>query len=231
MKQITLLSAAAAALVCAALPANALTMVAGDPLAHDCYVMAKAGVDLVNALRTCNSALENQPLSPHDRAGTYDNRGAVELAMGRIQAAMDDDNTAIILKPDLADAFVDRAGAYVYTRQYDEAIADANHGIALGPTIPFVGYYNRAIAEQMKGNYMDAYQDYQKVLVLEPKFTPAAEQIKNFILTKKVDAPTLANAPKAPDANAPIPTSQPKAPEANAPVLADNKSDTQTTKQ
>ena len=44
---------------------------------------------------------------------------------------------------------------------------------------------------------MAAYKDYQQVLVLEPKFTPAAEQIKNFILTKKVDAPTMANAPCA----------------------------------
>src|ERR1700759_3717629 len=100
--------------------------------------------------------------------------------MGRVKDALDDDNTAIMLKPDLADAYVDRAGAYVFTRQFAQAIADVNRGIELGPTMPFVGYYNRAVAEQLTGNYKDAYYDYQKVLDLEPKFTPAADQIKNF---------------------------------------------------
>ena len=37
-------------------------MVIGNQLAHDCYIMAKAGIDPVNGIATCTSALENEAL-------------------------------------------------------------------------------------------------------------------------------------------------------------------------
>ncbi len=75
-------------------------------------------------------------------------------------------------------------------KKFDEAMADVNHGIDLGPTYPFVGYYNRAVAEQLTGKFKEAYLDYQKTLELEPKFTPAAERLKDFTVTRKpADAP------------------------------------------
>ncbi|HWY61441.1 MAG TPA: hypothetical protein VNW15_06025 [Rhizomicrobium sp.] len=176
-------------LVALSAPANAVVMVIGNELAHDCYLMAKAGVDPVNGIATCSSALENQALSAHDRAGTYVNRGAIKVALGRIDDAMNDYNTGIAIFPTLADAFVDRAGGYILQKRYDEAMADVNHGIELGPTSPYVGYYNRAVAEQLTGKFQEAYLDYQKTLQLEPKFTPAAEHLKDFVVTRKPAAP------------------------------------------
>jgi tetratricopeptide (TPR) repeat protein len=179
-----LLSAGVLAVGLAA-PAQALVMVIGNQLAHDCFTMAKSGVDPINAIATCNSALENEPLTPHDRAGTYVNRGAIEISLNRVDDAMGDYNTGISIMPTLADAFVDRAGAYIMKHQYDLALADVNHGIDLGPSYPFVGYYNRAVAEQLTGQLKDAYLDYQKTLQLEPKFFPAAERLKDFVVTRK----------------------------------------------
>jgi tetratricopeptide (TPR) repeat protein len=175
---------AAAALFASAMPANAVVMVIGNQLAHDCYLIAKAGVDLPNGIATCSSALENEALSPHDRAGTYVNRGAIKIALGRVDDAMTDYNTGIAIMPSLADAYVDRAGGYIMQRKFDEAMADVNHGIELGPSLPFVGYYNRAVAEQLTGKITEAYYDYQKTLQLEPSFTPAAERLKDFVVTK-----------------------------------------------
>jgi tetratricopeptide (TPR) repeat protein len=180
----TLLTATASALFAFSAPANAVVMVIGNQLAHDCYVIAKAGVDLPNGVATCSSALENEALSPHDRAGTYVNRGAIKIALGRVDDAMSDYNTGITIMPNLADAFIDRAGGYIMQRKFDEAMADVNHGIELGPTLPFVGYYNRAVAEQLTGKITEAYYDYQKTLELEPHFTPAAERLKDFTITK-----------------------------------------------
>jgi tetratricopeptide (TPR) repeat protein len=165
-------------------PANALVMVIGNQLAHDCYEMAKAGTEPTEAIATCNSALENEALSPHDRAGTYVNRGAVKIALGRVDDAMNDYNTGIGILPSLADAYVDRAGAYIMQKKFDLAMSDVNHGIDLGPTYPFTGYYNRAVAEQLSGKITEAYFDYQKTLQLEPKFAPAAERLKDFMVTK-----------------------------------------------
>jgi hypothetical protein len=66
-------------------------------------------------------------------------------------------------------------------------MADVNHGLDLGPTYPFVGYYNRAVAEQLMGNNKEAYLDYKKTLELEPKFTPAADRLKDFVVIRKPD--------------------------------------------
>jgi tetratricopeptide (TPR) repeat protein len=172
-------------LVALSVPANAVVMVIGNELAHDCYIMAKAGNDPVNGIATCTSALENQALSPHDRAGTYVNRGAIKVALGRIDDAMNDYNTGLTIMPTLADGYVDRAGGYIMLKRFDEAMADVNHGIELGPTSPYVGYYNRAVAEQLTGKFQEAYFDYQKTLQLEPKFAPAAEHLKDFVVTRK----------------------------------------------
>jgi tetratricopeptide (TPR) repeat protein len=180
---VTLLSATAVFFALSA-PAHAVVMVIGNQLAHDCYLIAKAGVDLPNGIATCTSALENEALTPHDRAGTYVNRGAIKIALGRVDDAMTDYNTGISIVPDLADAYVDRAGGYIMQRKFDEAMKDVNHGLDLGPTLPFVGYYNRAVAEQLTGKITEAYYDYQKTLELEPHFTPAAERLKDFVVTK-----------------------------------------------
>jgi tetratricopeptide (TPR) repeat protein len=173
----------AIALACIA-PANAVVMVLGNELAHDCFLIAKSGTDPVNGIATCTSALENQALSPHDRAGTFVNRGAIKIALGRVDDAMNDYNTGIAILPGLADAYVDRAGAFIMQKKFDEAMTDVNHGIDLGPTYPFVGYYNRAVAEQLTGKLKEAYFDYQKTLELEPKFAPAADRLKDFVVTK-----------------------------------------------
>ncbi len=181
---LTLIAATCALVLGFSLPADAYIVVLGNDLAHDCYTMAKAGINNEESVATCDAALANAPLNPHDRAGTFVNRGAIEIAMGRITAAMNDYNQGIAIKADLADAYIDRAGAFIFQKKFPEAMADVNHGIELGPTYPFVGYYNRAVAEQLTGDYKAAYLDYKKTLELEPKFKPAADRIKDFSVSR-----------------------------------------------
>lgn len=184
-KRLSILApATCAALFALTMPSQALVLVLGNQLAHDCYEMAKAGVEPVEGIATCSSALENEALTPHDRAGTYVNRGAIKIGLGRVDDALNDYDTGIGILPDLADAYVDRAGAYIMQKRFPEAMTDVNHGIDLGPTYLFAGYYNRAVAEQLSGNITQAYFDYQKTLQLEPKFAPAAERLKDFVVTK-----------------------------------------------
>lgn len=219
MKQhrIALLTATAASLFALCAPANAYVVVIGNQLAADCYMAAKTGIDPAGGIATCTAALENMALTPHDRAGTYVNRGTLEVARKRYDAAMDDYNKGIQTMPTLGDAYIDRAGAYVYTKQWALAIADANKGLELGSSLPFAGYYNRAVAEHLSGDLQHAYFDYQKVLELEPKFTPASEMLKGFVVTRKPNMPALAGQT---DPNAPVPANTPNGADPNAPVLA-----------
>ena len=212
-----LLTAAAGFVLALSAPADAYVVVIGNELAHDCYIVAKTGVDLKGGIATCTAALENSALTPHDQAGTYVNRGTIEIAQKNFEAAMADYNKGIQIMPTLGDAYIDRSGAYVYTKQWALAIADANKGLELNPTLPFAGYYNRAVAEHLSGDLQHAYFDYQKVLELEPRFTPASEMLKGFVVTRKPNQPTMAGQT---DPNAPVPANGARQPDANAPTLA-----------
>ncbi len=195
VRKTLLCCAAFAGILAFAAPANALVTVVGNALAHDCFTIAKIGKDPVGGINTCNSAIENEMLSPHDRAATMINRASMEMQLNRVNDAMSDYNRGIEMFPAMGDAYVDRAGAYISQGHFSQALADIEHGLSLGPTYPFVGYYNRAIAEQLTGNYADAYKDYQKVLEMEPAFTPAADHLKDINIAKAGAALSAGPAP------------------------------------
>jgi hypothetical protein len=63
-------------------------------------------------------------------------------------------------------------------------MADINRGIGLGQTYEHVGYYNRGVAEFYLGRVTESYHDFKKALEIAPDFTPASEQLKNFVVTR-----------------------------------------------
>lgn len=164
--------------------AHALVTVIGEGLAHDCFLIAKAGNDPLKGIATCDEALAEEALDPGQRAGTYINRAVMKVALGHVDDAMRDYNDGIAIKPDLGDGYVDRGAALIHLKRYDEAMADINKGMGLGLSYEHVGYYNRGVAEFYLGKITESYYDYKKALEIEPNFTPAAEQLKNFVVTK-----------------------------------------------
>lgn len=175
---------ACAALFCLSTPAHALVAVVGSGLAHDCFVMAKAGLNPRAAAATCTMALEEAALDAQARAGTHVNRGVMEVAMGRLDDAMADYDRALTINPELGDGYVDRGAALIALKRYDEAMADINKGISLGQTYEHIGYYNRGVAEFFLGRASDSYHDFKKALEIAPDFALAREQLKNFVVTR-----------------------------------------------
>jgi tetratricopeptide (TPR) repeat protein len=194
MKNLAIPVMALGGLLLLAAPADALVMVVGNALAHDCYIAAKLGTDPRGGISTCNAALDG-PLTAHDRAATMVNRASMEMQLNRVDAAMGDYDSAIKTVPEMGDAYLDRGGAFITLRRWTEALADVNKGLTLNPSAPFVGYYNRAVAEQLTGDYTNAYLDYTKVLTLEPAFTPAADRLKDVSVAKAGAALPPAPAP------------------------------------
>jgi tetratricopeptide (TPR) repeat protein len=164
--------------------AHALVQVLGSGLAHDCFLIAKAGNEPLVGIATCNEALREEALSPDSRAGTYINRGVINAALNRNNEAMQDYNEGIRIKPELGDGYVDRGAALIHLKRYDEAMDDINKGIGLGLSYEHVGYYNRGVAEFYMGRIKESYYDYKKALEIAPDFTPATEQLKNFVVTR-----------------------------------------------
>ena len=104
--------------------------------------------------------------------------------MGHTEDAARDFNAAIALDPDLGDPYVNLGAMLIKKGQHQEALDQINKGMDLGMAFPHIGYYDRAIAEQMLGRYKDAYYDYKKVLELEPNFAMASERLKDFVVTR-----------------------------------------------
>ena len=178
------------AAVIAAGPAMSQSVVTrGVGLAHDCYIYAKIGRDARDGVETCNQAFREESLSRKDKAATYDNRGVMLDVLGRPEAAEADFNKAIELNPDLGDAYVNVGSMLIKKRQLDEALVKINKGIELGMGFPHIGYYDRALAEELSGRFLEAYHDYQKVLELEPHYTAAEERLKDFTVIRKPAAP------------------------------------------
>ncbi|HYJ35665.1 MAG TPA: tetratricopeptide repeat protein [Rhizomicrobium sp.] len=156
----------------------------GSGRAHDCFLRAKSGMAPRESVELCSAALQVEPLSKKDRAGTLDNRGVILDVLGRSNEAAKDFHDAIALNPDLGDAYVNLGSMLIKQGQHQAALDQINTGINLGMSFPHIGYYDRAVAEQMLGRYKEAYYDYKKALELEPNFVMASERLKDFVVTR-----------------------------------------------
>ena len=175
----------AAILAADASAANAQSVVShGVGLAHECYLYARAGNDPRGGVDVCNQSLKREMLTIKDKAATYDNRGVMLDTLGRVDDAEQDFHTAIALDPSLGDPYVNLGSMLIKKRRYQEALDHINKGIDLGMGFPHIGYYDRAVAEQLMGRYKEAYYDYKKVLELEPGYVQATERLKDFTVIR-----------------------------------------------
>src|SRR5689334_14344101 len=132
----------AAGLLAAAPRAQAQVVISvGNGQAHQCFIFAKSGTNLLQGALTCTGALEHDILSKKDRAGTYDNRGVINDLLGRTQKAADDFNMAIELDPTLGDPYVNLGAMMIKKGQYEESLVQINKGLDLGMAFPHIGYY------------------------------------------------------------------------------------------
>ena len=175
----TVLSALAAAIFTVAAPAWGSVVVIGNDAGHQCYLSARFNLDPAQGIDACNHALL-APLSRIERAGTHVNRGVMEAALGEEDKALEDFDQAIAENPGLGDGYLNRGAMLVNRKKYSEARADIERGIALGPSMPEVGYYDLGVVEQALGLYEKAYADYRQALSLAPYFQPAIHALEDF---------------------------------------------------
>jgi tetratricopeptide (TPR) repeat protein len=165
-------------------PAGAQTIVTlGKGYAHDCFIYAKAGTDPYDGVEVCNEALKDEVLTIKDRAATYDNRGVMLDLLGKTENAIDDFHMASALNASLGDPHVNLGSMLIKERRYSDALTEINKGLNLGMSFPHIGYYDRAIAEELIGSYTESYHDFKKVLEIEPDYAPASERLKDFTVT------------------------------------------------
>ena len=106
------------------------------------------------------------------------NRGIAYSKTDNFSAAFADFNKAIELKPDFAEAYMNRGDIYIKNKgEFDFAFADFDKAIELNPKLTGA-YMHRGAAYFAKGendraiaDYSKATADYSKAIVLNPDIT------------------------------------------------------------
>lgn len=172
------LTAAATALALCG-TAHAVTLVFGG-LAGECFQQAKAGRSDPDALAVCTRALDGESLNNHDLAGTYINRGAMEMRAKDYAAAHADFRAAMKVMPGMGEAYIGEGAYFITQERYAEAEPQLTRGIALGIEEPEKAYYFRGVARWGEDDYKGAYYDFKKASDLKPNWSLPREQMANF---------------------------------------------------
>ena len=176
-------AAAVAALVIgcgAAWTSQASVIVLGSTRAHACMDAAFAGARDRTAIDACTSALQEQALSPKDRAATLVNRGVLLMNRADFQAAFSDFDDAARINPKLGEASFNRGSALIALGRYREGLADVERGLVLGVREPEKAYYNRAIAREELDDAKGAYLDYREAARLKPQWELPRLELARF---------------------------------------------------
>ncbi|HUO99443.1 MAG TPA: tetratricopeptide repeat protein [Rhizomicrobium sp.] len=179
------LGTAAITFILCATSADAAITVVGNGRAHACYAAAENQFRSADSEDVCTAALENDPLTPRNRAATYVNRGVIRTGARHLDAALADYEQAIAMgghlsRSDLGVAYVDRASVLCAMTRYREAIDSVNQGLGLGTSRPEMAFYVRAVAEDEMGDLRSAYFDYKQAVAIRPDFAAAARQLTRF---------------------------------------------------
>lgn len=166
--------------------AESAVTVIGNSFARTCYEHAESGRNIEAGLADCNQALTDQPMTARDRAATFVNRGILKMRNKDLVAAISDYDAALRMKPDLAEAHVNKGIAFVYIGGRDsDAVSAISRGIELKTSHPEVAYYTRGVAHELMGNNRAAYNDYRKAATLKPDWAEPQAQLKRFAVVNK----------------------------------------------
>ena len=130
--------------------ASAQTVVStGSGLAHECFIHAKAGTKPREGVRLCDLAFRQDRLNTHDKAATYDNRGVLLNMINEVDRAEADFKSAISLDPSLGDPHVNLGSMLIRKKQFREAIAQIDKGMALGMSFPQIRGFSAVYSSDM----------------------------------------------------------------------------------
>jgi len=177
--------AAALAAMAMAGEARAAVTVIGGGMGEACSKAAIKGESGLQFEKLCSDAIELEFMNLRDKAGTFINRGVMKLRRMEWDSATKDFDTAIRLKGDLGEAYINRGAASIGKRRYAESLPDINKGIELGVEEPAKAYYNRALAYEGVDDPKAAYFDYQKALELHPNWELPKMQLTRFTVTRR----------------------------------------------
>jgi tetratricopeptide (TPR) repeat protein len=147
--------------------------------ARDCFAAAKFGDPHGDGADVCTTAIAST-LPEALRTKLLVNRGVVHLSHTRARPAIEDFDKAIAMNGQIGDAYTNRGAAHLLMKQFDQARADIDRGLALGSGEPQRAYYNRGMADNHLGDNKAAYFDFMRAATLDPNWTAPKLELARF---------------------------------------------------
>ena len=182
----TFVLAAGAALIISPLySASAAVLSVGGPLSQNCYQSALSGDTRNQAVDSCTRALEEEPLSVRDRAGTLVNRGIVLMERGQDVLADADFDAALRIDKELPDAWLNKGFLRLRRGDGRAALPLLQSGIDRGAGHRAQAIFARGVAYEQMGEFKSAYADIKRAQELAPGWSLPAEYLADFHVAQR----------------------------------------------
>jgi len=143
-----------------------------DSGARGCYraagIAARIHYTSKKELENCTYALDRSAMSVRDRAATLTNRGIIHLALEDYEKSIQDFTSALKLRPEFGEIYINVGNVYFLDRVYDKAIEQYTAAIEKQTTKVHVAYINRGMAYEKLGDFDNAEQNYRYAMDLLP---------------------------------------------------------------
>jgi tetratricopeptide (TPR) repeat protein len=108
------------------------------------------------------------------------NRGILYLFAGNSTLAVRDFDDAIALDPAQAEAWLDKAVAFVNAGNSAAALDLADHALKLRTHKPALAYYVRGLAFEQEGQLRDAYGSLKTAQSLDPNWSEPKAELSRY---------------------------------------------------
>jgi tetratricopeptide (TPR) repeat protein len=160
-------------------PAAAICTALTTAAARNCFAAAKFGDLHGNGADACTTALASA-LPDEVKVRVLVDRGVIRLSNDKAKPAIEDFDAAITMNGQVGEAYANRGAAHLALKEYGQAKADIDRGLALGWGEPQRAWFNRGIADEHLGDCKSAYLDFLKASKLDSSWAAPKAELTHF---------------------------------------------------
>lgn len=182
------LSALTVSALCGAATAASATSASiayGSDWAVSCYRSAEARLANERTLAVCTQAINDENVTFDDLVATYVNRGIIHLLSGRDDQATADFDTAIRLRNDMAEAWLNKGVSGLNLGRSAEALQYAQKALDLQVENQALAYFVRGLAREDSGDIAAAYSDLMTAQRLAPAWKEPKVELARYRVVRK----------------------------------------------
>jgi tetratricopeptide (TPR) repeat protein len=139
------------------------------------------------AIADYSTAMKIDAMSPPLRAVAFYNRGLSQQQIGRPTKAIEDFTSALMLDPELAQAYLSRAGVLRQAGQYLFALGDYEKALRYSHAEPHLALYGQALTYEALSRPLLAQNALARAIKVSPDFQPARDKLLELAGPEAVD--------------------------------------------